>query len=103
MDEQREKFILPKDKTSEPLQNINVKINGQKKNISFTPRETEILACLVKRDTTREIANLLSLDKRGAEAHIGNIRSKLDDIPKEKIKSLIEDTDKISYIETHFS
>jgi len=82
---------LNKKKLSEDINSEFLeKING----INFTPREIDIIACLVHGRAAKTIAYFLSIASRTVETHIRNIMRKLECNSQESIRNFIEKSDK---------
>ncbi|MDD9335734.1 MAG: LuxR C-terminal-related transcriptional regulator [Rickettsiaceae bacterium] len=74
-------------------------ING----IRFTPREIDIIACIMHGKNAKGIANFLStkdksLETKTIESHILNIKRKIAANSREGIISFIEKSDKLSFL-----
>ncbi|PMS21627.1 hypothetical protein C0Z18_07150 [Trinickia dabaoshanensis] len=66
-------------------------INGEKRDIDLTPRETEILFFLLRGGVARRIADLLSISVRTVEHHIDALKDKFTVASKsELIEKAIE-------------
>jgi tetratricopeptide (TPR) repeat protein/DNA-binding CsgD family transcriptional regulator len=73
-------------------------ING----VRFTPREVDIIACLLSGKATKTVAHFLSIEDKTVETHKYNIMRKLECNSKEGIISFIEKSDKFSVIKKHY-
>lgn len=73
-------------------------ING----ISFTPREIDVIACLLNGRGTKIISQLLSIGEKGIETHKSNIMRKLGCSSKENIIDFIEQSNKLSAFKQHY-
>lgn len=73
-------------------------ING----IKFTPREIDIISCLISGRAPKVIASFLSISPRTIETHIRNIMLKLECNSREGIINFIEKTDKVSVIKERY-
>jgi len=73
-------------------------ING----IKFTPREIDIISCLLSGRTPKVIASFLSISPRTIETHIRNIMLKVECNSREGIINFIEKTDKGTLIKKHY-
>ncbi|WP_425361106.1 LuxR C-terminal-related transcriptional regulator [Candidatus Tisiphia endosymbiont of Stenodema calcarata] len=79
-------------------------ING----IRFTPREIDIIACIMHGKNAKGIANFLStkdksLETKTIESHILNIKRKIAANSREGIISFIEKSDKYKLIHSYYS
>lgn len=89
-----EKFLLPLDIYYEHLQAIN--------DVTFTPREIDIIACLLNRRAT-SISSFLSIGSRAVETHTRNIRQKAGGLSgRENIITFIENSGKLSIIKNDY-
>jgi tetratricopeptide (TPR) repeat protein/DNA-binding CsgD family transcriptional regulator len=74
-------------------------ING----IKFTPREIDILACILSGRTAKKIASFLSLSPKTVENYIHNISIKLECNSRESIIDFLEASDKVHLLKQHYS
>jgi tetratricopeptide (TPR) repeat protein/DNA-binding CsgD family transcriptional regulator/GTPase SAR1 family protein len=74
------------------------KING----IKFTPREVDILSCLLGGRTAKKIASFLLLSPKTIENYIHNIMVKLECNSRESIVNFLEKSDKVSLLRQHY-
>jgi tetratricopeptide (TPR) repeat protein/DNA-binding CsgD family transcriptional regulator len=63
--------------------------------IKFTPREIDILACLLTRRTAKDIASNLSLSRRTVENYIHNIMERTERNSRERIIDFLEKSDQL--------
>lgn len=70
--------------------------------VKFTPREIDVLACLLSGKTAGTIASILLIEPRGVESHTRNIRQKLNYSARDKIIEFIENTNKVSILRKHY-
>lgn len=70
--------------------------------IKFTPREIDVIACLLGGRTTKTICQFLSIEEKTVETHKHNIMRKLDANSKEGIINFIEKSDKLPSIKQHY-
>lgn len=71
------------------------------KSIKFTPREIDVIACILcGRATT--IASFLSISPRTVESHLRNIMAKLECNSRERIINFIELSDKYPYVRQYY-
>ena len=57
---------------------------------NLTPRETEVLACLVHKHSSNEIAILLSITTRTVQAHVYHIMEKFGYRSRRKLAESVE-------------
>lgn len=79
-------------------------ING----IKFTPREIDVIACVLHGKNTKSIAVFLSTEEkilgdRAIETHILNIRRKIGGCARESIISFIENSNKYPVVRSYYS
>jgi DNA-binding CsgD family transcriptional regulator len=77
-------------------------------NIKFTPREIDIIACILHGRSIKGISKFLSLSNkpisdRSIETHILNIRRKISGNSKESIVNFIEKSNKYEIIHNYYS
>lgn len=77
-----------------PLETIN--------EIKFTPREIDIIACLVSGRGRKTTASLLSIAEKTVETHTRNIMVKLECGSQEEIRDRIEKSDKLTAVKHHY-
>ena len=70
--------------------------------IIFTPREIDVLACVVHDRGVKKIANILGISPRTIEGHIKNILLKIEANSQEGIKDFIEYSPKVVDIKKHY-
>lgn len=88
--------IFPQAFYSKYLSNIN--------GVEFTKREIDVIACLSSAKKTKKIASLLSIKSpKTVEAHIYNIRLKINCNSQEGIIDFIEASDKFSFIRKYYA
>lgn len=73
-------------------------ING----VQFTPREVDVMACLLSGKGAKTIARFLSIEEKTVETHKYNLMRKLECNSKEGIIHFIEQSDKFSAIKHHY-
>lgn len=76
--------------------------------VKFTPREIDVIACILHGKNVKGIANFLSTDlkplgERAIETHIMNIRRKISGNSKESIITFIEQSDKYKIVLEYYS
>lgn len=74
-------------------------ING----VNFTPREIDVLACIIGGRSAKKIAASLSLSPRTVENYTRNIMLKIECNSRENILDFLEKSDKISLLRKHYS
>jgi tetratricopeptide (TPR) repeat protein/DNA-binding CsgD family transcriptional regulator len=74
-------------------------ING----VKFTPREIDIIACLLSARRTSQIASILSIAPRTVTTHFRNIMLRLDCNSQESIINFIEKSHKLSILREYYS
>ena len=73
-------------------------ING----VYFTPREMEIISCILNVRGVKKIASILSISPRTVEGHIQNILLKISSNSQEHIKDLVERSEQISQLKNYY-
>ncbi|MBA3814703.1 MAG: tetratricopeptide repeat protein [Alphaproteobacteria bacterium] len=86
--------LFPYDSQREDLATIG--------GVNFTPRETDILSCIVSVRSTKKISCLLSISPYTVDSHICNIKLKLRVNSKEGIIDFIEQSQTLSLIRKHY-
>ncbi|MBY0501354.1 MAG: tetratricopeptide repeat protein [Alphaproteobacteria bacterium] len=71
--------------------------------IKFTPREIDIIACILNGRRRKSTAFLLSISDKTAETHVRNIMRKLECSSQESIRSKLEKSDKLNAIKSHYA
>lgn len=74
-------------------------ING----ILFTPREIDVLACILSGRSAKKIASFLLISPKTAENHIRSLLLKIEVRSQEGIIDFIEKSDKFIYVKKHYS
>lgn len=72
-------------------------------DIRFTPRELDILSCLLKARSTKKIASLLSIYPKTVRNHLHNIMTKLGCNSRDSIIDFVERSEKLSLLKEHYS
>lgn len=91
---QRNEFIFPKDIYSKYLKTI--------REIYFTQREIDIIACILQVRGTSKVASFLSISPNTALIHIRNIMLKIGCNSREGIIDFVEKSSKIYLLETYY-
>jgi tetratricopeptide (TPR) repeat protein/DNA-binding CsgD family transcriptional regulator len=78
---------LPLDIYSEQLENIN--------GIRFTPREIDVIACILNGRSAKTIPSLLSISAKTVATHLANIRAKISYSSSESIIDFMEKSDRL--------
>jgi tetratricopeptide (TPR) repeat protein/DNA-binding CsgD family transcriptional regulator len=91
---QNNKYTILSESSFEFLEIINA--------IKFTPREIDIMACILGGRGRKTTASLLSITEKTVEAHIRNISLKLECSSQENIREEIERSDKFAAIKRHY-
>lgn len=73
------------------------------KDINFTPREIDILSCLVSMRGTSKIASLLCIAPRTVITHIHNIMLKIECNSRDRIIDFIQKSQKLSLLRAYHS
>ncbi|OJW54595.1 MAG: hypothetical protein BGO67_02730 [Alphaproteobacteria bacterium 41-28] len=89
------KVVFTEDIYSEHLATIN--------NVKFTPREIDVMACLLSARRTSQIASMLSIAPRTVTTHFRNIMLRLDCNSQEGIINFIERSHKLSILREYYS
>lgn len=90
---------------SNPLRNQQLRNKNLEKisGISFTPRQIDVLACLIHKRNYSKIAELLKIEStRTVQTHIRDIRAKLGGIAVEDIIDFIEKSGKRKYLVEYY-
>lgn len=73
-------------------------------NIRFTPREIDILVCLLNAKSTKKIASFLSIEPKTVRNHIHNIMMKLECNSRDSIIDFIEKSEeKLPLLKEHYT
>lgn len=72
-------------------------------NIRFTPREIDMLACLLNARSTKKIASFLSIYPKTVRNHIHNIMIKLGCNSRDSILDFMERSEKLALLKDHYS
>ncbi len=72
------------------------------RGISFTPREIDIIACILHNRGEKKIASLLSISPRTVGSHVHNIMLKLGCNSREYITDLVEKSGKLPFINQYY-
>jgi DNA-binding CsgD family transcriptional regulator len=72
------------------------------KNLTFTFREIDVIACIMHNRGEKKIASLLLVSPRTISAHVYNIMGKLGFSSKDQIIDFIETSDKINIIKEYY-
>ena len=91
---QNDNVILPLDIYASCLKTIN--------GIEFTPREVDIIACLLNGRSAKTMPSFLYISPKTVTTHINNIRRKAGCSSGEGIIDFIESSDKYSLIKHHY-
>jgi Tfp pilus assembly protein PilF len=70
--------------------------------VRFTPREIDVIACLLSGRATKSVADFLSIEEKTVETHKHNIMRKLECNSKEGIRGFIEKSDKLLIVKKHY-
>lgn len=92
---QNKQTILSEDFYKQHLSTIN--------NVHFTPREIDVIACLLSGRKTSKIAFFLAIDPRTVETHIRNMMVKLECNTRERIIDFIEISGKAPLLRKYYS
>lgn len=79
-----------------------VKKESWLQSYKLTPREIDVLSCLMERKTTKEIAAILDISTKGVEAHIFNMMQKLDKHTRNHIAEFFKTSPDISQLITRY-
>jgi tetratricopeptide (TPR) repeat protein/DNA-binding CsgD family transcriptional regulator len=91
---QNDDIYLPNEIYTNYLKKIN--------NISFSPREIDVMACLFKGRTTKKIANILSISPKTVSTHLRNIMLRLETNSREGIIDCIEKDNKSATFQEYY-
>ncbi len=89
-----EKIKFPLAIYSEHLENIN--------GIRFTPREIDVIACILNGRSAKTIPSLLSISAKTVATHFANIRAKTGCPSRESIIDFMEKSGKLSLIKNDY-
>lgn len=70
--------------------------------VKFTPREIDILACILAGRSAKTIGVRLTLSRRTVENYIQNIKDKLKCNSQENIRDFLEKADEIEFLRRHY-
>lgn len=70
--------------------------------IKFTPREIDVIACLLGGRSSKTISQFLSIEEKTVETHKYNVMRKLECNSKENVINFIEKSDKLAAIKKHY-
>jgi DNA-binding CsgD family transcriptional regulator len=70
--------------------------------IRFTPKEIDVIACIINLRSDKKIANILSIAPSTVATHIQNIFSKISCNSKEHVQDFVEKSDKLHQINKHY-
>lgn len=84
-------------------QDIYVKYLAIIHSVKFTPREIDIIACLLNARRTSQIASILSIAPRTVTTHFRNIMLRLDCNSQDGIISFIEKSHKLSILRDYYT
>src|SRR3990167_964478 len=73
-------------------------ING----IRFTPREIDIIACVLNGRSAKTIPSLLAISAKTVATHLANIRAKTGRPSRESIISFVEKSGKLSLLKNDY-
>ena len=73
-------------------------LNGLK----FTPREADVIACVVHARGGKKIASILGISHRTVEGYIHDIRLKIRTNSQEGIRDFVESTPEINSLRWHY-
>ncbi|OJW47106.1 MAG: hypothetical protein BGO67_10375 [Alphaproteobacteria bacterium 41-28] len=88
-------FIFTEDIYTKHLGSIN--------DVKFTPREIDVMACLLSARRTSQIASMLSIAPRTVTTHFRNIMLRLDCNSQEGIINFVERSHKLSILREYYS
>jgi len=71
-------------------------------NILFTPREIEVIACILHVRGAKKIANILDISQRTVEGHIKNILTKIGRASQEYIKDFVEYSPELAAVKKYY-
>jgi MinD-like ATPase involved in chromosome partitioning or flagellar assembly len=71
-------------------------------NIPFTPRELEVIACILHIRGAKKIANILDLSPRTIEGYIQTILTKINRASQECIKDFVEYSSELQEVKKHY-
>jgi len=73
------------------------------KGVKFTPREIDILACILGGRTAKKIASFLCISSKTVETHISHIMLKLECNSRMSISDFLESSDEIFWLKNHYA
>lgn len=77
-----------------PIQTIN--------GVKLTPREIDMLASILSGRSGKMMASFLNISTKTLEAHIHNLMLKFECNSRESIRSLLENSDEVTYLRSHY-
>ena len=89
-------YQVSKPKNLEKTKSLNFE------NLSFTPREVDILSCLLSGRSFKSIALVLRLSPKTVEAHMRNILSKMQCHTREGVISRLEGSPTYESLKHHY-
>lgn len=92
---------MPNDTISLPLE-LYAKHLKTIKGVGFTPREIDIISCLLNGRSAKTIPFFLSISPKTVSTHLANIRGKSGCASRESIIDFIESSDKLSLIKNEY-
>jgi len=100
-------IIQPEDNQFLFLEDIYHKYLTTIENINFTPREIDIIACVLHGRNAKGIASFLSdeeksIGQKAVETHIMNVKRKIAGYSKESIISFVEKSDKQKIVHDYY-
>jgi tetratricopeptide (TPR) repeat protein/DNA-binding CsgD family transcriptional regulator len=81
--------------TAEKLSQIN--------NIIFTPREIDVIACIINVRGVKKIADILGISHRTVESYIKTILRKISSNSQEAIKDFVEKSSELVLLKQHYT
>jgi len=72
-------------------------------NVRFSPREIDVIACLLKGRATKKIAHILSISPKTVATHVRNIMLKLETNSREGIINFIEKSGKNNIFQIYYN
>lgn len=73
------------------------------KGIEFTPREIDVLACILNNRGIKKTASLLSVAPSTAETHVRNIMLKTRSSSRDGIIDFVEQSEELKCLNTHYA
>ena len=75
---------------------------SQINNIIFTPREIDVIACIINVRGVKKIGDILGISHRTVESYIKTILRKISSNSQEAIKDFVEKSSELVLLKQHY-